>query len=481
MTNRPLSTTSEPRTHDVALINRRALGKALMAILINSGISSLTAAQAAQTDRPVIVFVHGNFENAGFWQELVWRFESNEYPPDRLSAFELASPVAMSTGVGTNDKSGTPGRSSLDEATAALATHIASLDAVERGERIVAVGHSRGGTIIRNYLAKHGTTGVSKVVLCGAPNHGLVSIPVNLDSEFNGQGHIMSALNASGRETLAGVAYLTIRSDGRDKYFQPTGRFFGAPNLNTGIGPESAALEGATNIVIAGADHREVALGEHALSAMYHFITGEAVRRFDVTRQAEVVLSGRVVGYSGGDVSNRGLASARLEIFAQDPKDGRRQDKPLLDAVLDFAGAWGPIRVGPATPLEFVVTVPGMPRVHIHRTAFARSTGTVRLRPWRFGTALEAEGALVVRALTTLHRSATELSLLDLGNGSVVPAKPVQDGINLPIEDPAIASISAFLAEPRLGRSLVARLRGEAITVRTWPYPEAVTVAEFGG
>jgi hypothetical protein len=57
----------------------------------------------------------------------------------------------------------------------------------------------------------------------------------------------------------------------------------------------------------------------------------------------------------------------------------------------------------------------------------------------------------------------------------------VQDGINLPIEDAAIASISAFLAEPRLGRSIVARLRGEAITVRTWPYPEAVTVAEFGG
>jgi hypothetical protein len=51
----------------------------------------------------------------------------------------------------------------------------------------------------------------------------------------------------------------------------------------------------------------------------------------------------------------------------------------------------------------------------------------------------------------------------------------------LPIEDPAIASISAFLAQPRTGRRLVARLDDEAITVRTWPYPEAVTVAEFGG
>jgi pimeloyl-ACP methyl ester carboxylesterase len=481
MTDRSLSTIGEPRPPDTVLINRRALGGALMATLITACISPLTAAQAAQADRPVIVFVHGNFENAGFWQELIWRFESNDYPANRLFTFELENPVAMSTGVGTNDKSGTPGRSSLDEATAALAAHIASLDAVGLGERIVLVGHSRGGTIIRNYLAKHGTTGVSKVVLCGAPNHGVISVPINLDSEFNGQGYIMSALNASGRETLAGVAYLTIRSDGRDKYFQPTGRFFGAPNLNTGIGPESAGLEGATNIVIAGADHREVALSQQAFSAMYQFITGEAARRFDVIRQAEVVLSGRVVGYSGADVSNRGLASARLEVFAQDAKDGQRQGKPLLDAVLDSGGAWGPIRVGSETPLEFVVSVPGMPHVHTYRRAFARSTGTVRLRPWRFGTALQAESALVVRALTSLHHSATELSLLDLGNGSVVPAKPVQDGINLPIEDAAIASISAFLAEPRLGRSIVARLRGEAITVRTWPYPEAVTVAEFGG
>ena len=38
-----------------------------MATLITACISPLTAAQAAQADRPVIVFVHGNFENAGFW------------------------------------------------------------------------------------------------------------------------------------------------------------------------------------------------------------------------------------------------------------------------------------------------------------------------------------------------------------------------------------------------------------------------------
>src|SRR5215470_3751903 len=83
-------------------------------------------------------------------------------------------------------------------------------------------------------------------------------------------------------------------------------------------------------VIIPGADHRQVALSERAFATMYQFITGEAVKRLAVVRQAEVVLSGRVVGYSGSDPSNRGLATVRLEIFAQDPRQGERQGNPLL-------------------------------------------------------------------------------------------------------------------------------------------------------
>jgi pimeloyl-ACP methyl ester carboxylesterase len=43
-------------------------------------------------------------------------------------------------------------------------TYIASLDAVKRGEKVVLVGHSRGGTIIRSYLASRGSAAVSKAV-----------------------------------------------------------------------------------------------------------------------------------------------------------------------------------------------------------------------------------------------------------------------------------------------------------------------------
>jgi hypothetical protein len=75
-------------------ISRRALGEGIMAVLVAGSVGRLGSAHA-QVHRPVIVFVHGNFENAGFWQELIWRFEGNDYPADRLSAFELENPVAM--------------------------------------------------------------------------------------------------------------------------------------------------------------------------------------------------------------------------------------------------------------------------------------------------------------------------------------------------------------------------------------------------
>ena len=49
-------------------ISRRALGEGIMAVLVAGSVGRLGAAHA-QVHRPVIVFVHGNFENAGFWQD----------------------------------------------------------------------------------------------------------------------------------------------------------------------------------------------------------------------------------------------------------------------------------------------------------------------------------------------------------------------------------------------------------------------------
>jgi len=56
---------------------------------------------------------------------------------------------------------------------------------------------------------------------------------------------------------VPGPAFLTLRSDGLDKYAQPDGRFLGRPGVPTGITAEGPALKGATNLVLGPVDHRE--------------------------------------------------------------------------------------------------------------------------------------------------------------------------------------------------------------------------------
>src|SRR5206468_5215099 len=54
-------------------------------------------------------------------------------------------------------------------------------------------------------------------------------------------------------------SFLTLRSDGLDKFAQPDGRFVGKPGAPTGITAEGPALKGATNIALGALDHRETA------------------------------------------------------------------------------------------------------------------------------------------------------------------------------------------------------------------------------
>jgi hypothetical protein len=81
---------------------------------------------------------------------------------------------------------------------------------------------------------------------------------------------------------VAGVAFLTIRSDTNDKYAQPTGVFINLPDVRTAVACDGPALEGATNVVLVGADHREVSYGPRAFAETDRFITGRVPAR--VTR-----------------------------------------------------------------------------------------------------------------------------------------------------------------------------------------------------
>ena len=79
-------------------------------------------------------------------------------------------------------------------------------------------------------------------VLCGVPNHGIYDWDDGPGGEFNGRGPFLRGLNEGESEVTPGTAFLTLRSDGIDKYAQADGRFAGKPGTPTGVTSEGPAL-----------------------------------------------------------------------------------------------------------------------------------------------------------------------------------------------------------------------------------------------
>src|SRR6185295_11206399 len=218
----------------------------LQSALVSIAASRLGASAFAQGAAPSpIVFAHGDRENAGLWITTFWRFESNGYPGDRLHAINFIDPGARS-----DDAVEQPDRSSSEDQLRQLNAAIDAVLARTGAPRIALVGSSRGGYAIRNMIQRGGAARVSHVVLCGTPNRGVFDWEENPGSEFNGRGPFLKRLNGGETDVVPGTAFLTLRSDGNDKYAQPDGRFVNRPGVATGITSEGPALRGATNLVL---------------------------------------------------------------------------------------------------------------------------------------------------------------------------------------------------------------------------------------
>ena len=249
-----------------------------------------TAAPAI-SDVPPILFVHGNGDHAAVWIATLWRMESNGVPRDRMFAINFTDPL-----VRTDDKVEQPGRSSTEDQRRELAEAIKELKRRTGAARVALVGNSRGGYPIRNIIKNGGAADISHAVLCGVPNHGIFDWDDSLGNEFNGRGPFLRGLNEGDNEVVAGTAFLTLRSDGIDKYAQADGRFVGKPGTPTGITAEGPALKGATNLVLGAIDHRETAFHPRAFREIYKFIAGREPSRIEIMPEAEVQLSGLVTG-----------------------------------------------------------------------------------------------------------------------------------------------------------------------------------------
>src|SRR5437016_1842421 len=164
---------------------------------------------------PPVLFVHGNGDHAALWMTTLWRMESNGVPRERMLAINFTDPLAR-----TDDAVAQENRSSTADQRRELTEAINELRQRTGAPRIALVGNSRGGYSIRNVIRNGGGADVSRAVLCGVPNHGVFDWDDNPGNEFNGRGPFLRELNAGESEVAPGTVFLTLRSDGMDKYAQ---------------------------------------------------------------------------------------------------------------------------------------------------------------------------------------------------------------------------------------------------------------------
>jgi pimeloyl-ACP methyl ester carboxylesterase len=453
-------------------ISRRAIlkGAGTLPLTVSSFGFAALAQGAPVTPSPAeippILFVHGNGDHAALWMTTLWRIESNGLSRERMLAINFTDPLARS-----DDTKPEPNKSSTEDQRRELGDAIKELKRRTGAARVALVGNSRGGNSIRSYIKNGGAADVSHAVLCGTPNHGVFAWDEGLGNEFNGHGPFLSGLNEGESEVTPGTPFLTLRSDGIDKYAQADGRFVGKPGTPTGVTAEGPALRGATNLVLGAVDHRETAYSPRAFREIYKFIAGREPDLIAIAPEAEVKLSGLVTGTPGGIQTNRPVTGASVEMYRVSPETGERIGGAIHTSQTAADGRWGPAQLDPSWYLEIVLTAAGSTTTHFYRSPFPRSSDVVHLRAARpLGPADVGAGAVVLmsrpRGFLGLPRDAV------LFDGK----EPTDVKPGVPTDSVSTVRLSAADA----GRPVAALFNQEKIVARARPAPEnRIAVAEL--
>ena len=439
---------------------RRARALPLLLLL-----AACAAFQPAAEQQPPVVFVHGNGDTAALWHTTVWRFESNGYDRKLLHAVDFPNPLAPS-----EDAKPQPLRSTAAEQMVELAREVAEVRRLSGRDKVVLIGNSRGANTIRNYVKNGGGASfVSHAILCGGTNHGTSDWEETRGSEFNAKGAFLTQLNAGPEEVVAGVRFMTIRSDNNDKYAQPDGMFLGKPGRPTHVGYDAPELKGAQNVVIPKIDHRETAFGPLAFAEMYRFITGRAPARADIAPESEVVLNGKVNAMPGGVPTNLPVAGARVEIYEVSATTGARLGAAAHAKLTGADGLWGPFSAKRDAHYEFVIQVPGHAITHIYRSPFPRASDIVHLRPANLAKGEETAGSVVM-----INRPR---GYFGVGRDTFLLDGKMPPGINQGV--PGTSTGKLLLPEGSL-RPVPARFNDETMMLQNWPAKgNHVVIAEF--
>ena len=438
-----------------------------------------TAPSPSLSERPPVVFMHGNGDSAALWQTTIWRLESNGWPRDRLFAVDQPMPLARD-----DDTIAQPGRTSTAESAAFLQAEVDKVLKATGASKVVLLGNSRGGNTIRNYVQNNGGDAkVSAVVLGGNPAHGIWNIPgFNERSEFSARSALIQQLNTpkgpSGDEVTPGVRWLTLRSDSNDKFAQPDGVWIGAPGKPTNIGYDAPALKGATNIVLPRVDHRETSFSAAAFAATWQFLTGEAPKTTTVLPETMLVLDGRLTGLgisstepaSGQFTNNLAIVGAQLAVYAVDTSTGVRLGAPVHRKTIGADGRWGPFTARPVTAYEFEITAPGYATTHIYRSPFPRSSSVINLRPERIAPADRDASAIVIFSRPRGYFDAERDTMRLDGQPALPGVPPRGSGV----------SSSKLKLTSEGSRTVAGEFNGERVSGQTWPAAQGnITLLEL--
>jgi Lipase C-terminal domain/Lipase (class 2) len=453
-------------------LSRRSVLKGVSILPLAAGhfawpaLAQNAPAAAPAAEIPPMLFVHGNGDQAPIWMTTFWRMESNGILRDRLFAINFTNPLAR-----TDDAVPQTNRSSTEEQRRELSIAVADLKKRTGASRVALIGNSRGGNSIRSFIKQGGAGDVSHAVLCGTPNHGVFVTDDNLGNEFNGRGPFLRGLNEGESEVVPGTAFLTLRSDGQDKYAQEDGRFIGKPGVPTGVTTDGPTLKGATNLVLGAVDHRETAFHPRAFREIFKFVAGREPARIAITPEPQVSLSGLVTGTPGGVQTNRPVADATVGIYRVAPETGERIGAALHLSCTKADGRWGPVEVDPTWCLEMMVAPQGEPITHYYRSPFPRSSDILHLRAAKpLAPADAGAGAVVIMARPRGYFGLPRDVVLFDGR------EPADVKSGVPTDWMTTLRLSAAEA----GRPVVGLFNEERIVARAWPAAEnRIAVAEL--
>jgi hypothetical protein len=133
-------------------------------------------------------------------------------------------------------------------------------------------------------------------------------------------------------------------------------------------------------------------------------------------------------------------------------------------------GRWGPFTAQAGTAYEFEIKAPGYATTHIYRSAFARSSSIVNLRPERIAAADQDAQALAIFTRPRGYFDA-QRDRLSFDGQALPPGVP-----------PAGAGVSSSKLKlaTAADRAIAAEFNGEKLVGRIWPATQQrVTVLEL--